>query len=77
MIFVDSNVPMYLVGSSHPNQARALAALNRLTGEKERFVTDIEVFQEILHRYTETRRFNIIDRAIETLTDISDDVLKL
>ena len=41
MIFVDSNVPMYLVGSSHPNRERAEQALNRLREEGEQFITSI------------------------------------
>ena len=75
MTFVDANVPMYLVGGPHPNKVRALATLNRLAVEKEILVTDVEVFQEILHRYTHTRRFNIIDRAIASLDSIADYVL--
>lgn len=49
MIFVDANVPMYLVGTPHTNQERAVAALRRLAQERETFVTDVEVYQEILH----------------------------
>ena len=75
MTFVDANVPMYLVGGPHPNKDRALVTLNRLVVEKESLVTDVEVFQEILHRYTRTKRFNIIDRAITSLDNIADYVL--
>jgi hypothetical protein len=31
VIFVDSNVPMYLIGSEHPNKARARQVLGRLS----------------------------------------------
>ena len=75
MIFVDSNVPMYLVGASHPNKDRAVAVLTRLVGNGERFVTDVEVYQEILHRYTATQRLDAIDAAFETLDAIADDIL--
>ena len=75
MTFVDANVPMYLVGDPHPNQARALAALLRLTRDGEQFVTDVEVYQEILHRYTSTRRLYIIDAAIQCLDVIVSGVL--
>ena len=75
MIFVDANVPMYLVGTPHTNQARAVAALRRLAQERETFVTDVEVYQEILHRYTETRRISVIDSAIEALNKIVSNVL--
>ncbi len=48
MTFVDSNVPMYLVGATHPNKDRALAILTKLVRDGEQFVTDAEVYQEIL-----------------------------
>ena len=75
MIFIDSNVPMYLVGAPHPNKDRALAMLTQLVQDRERFSTDVEVYQEILHRYTAIRRFDAIDAAFESLDAIADDIL--
>lgn len=75
MIFIDSNVPMYLVGAPHPNKDRALAVLTQLVRDGERFVTDVEVYQEILHRYTAIKRHDAIDAAFESLDAITDDVL--
>ena len=75
MIFIDSNVPVYLVGASHPNKDRAVALLTQLVREEERFITDVEVYQEILHRYTAIRRQDAIDAAFESLDGIADDVL--
>lgn len=75
MIFVDSNVPMYLVGASHPNKERALTLLTRLVRSGERFVTDVEVFQEILHRYTAIQRPDAIDPAFASLDAIADNIL--
>ena len=53
MIFVDSNIPMYLVGAAHPNKTAAQILLESLIAKGERLVTDAEVLQEILHRYTD------------------------
>lgn len=75
MIFVDSNVPMYLVGDSHPNKDRALTLLTRFVQDGERFVTDVEVFQEILHRYTAIQRPDAIDPALASLQAIADNIL--
>ena len=75
MIFVDSNVPMYLVGSAHPNKDRASALLAQLVSDDEQLVTDVEVYQEILHRYTALRRPGAIDDAFESLDEIADQVL--
>ena len=75
MIFIDSNVPMYLVGVAHPNKSRAITALTQLVGDGERFITDVEVYQEILHRYTAIQRPDAIDAAFESLDGIADDIL--
>ena len=75
MIFVDSNVPMYLVGATHPNKDRALALLTQLVGSGEQLVTDVEVYQEILHRYTAINRPEAIDAAFESLDAVTDDIL--
>ena len=75
MIFIDSNVPMYLIGASHPNKTRAIELVNRLVRGGERLVTDIEVYQEILHRYTAIRRTGAIEVAFRSLDAIADEIL--
>ena len=75
MIFIDSNVPMYLVGAPHPNKDRSVVVLTQLAREGERFVTNVEVYQEILHRYTAIQRPDAIDAAFESLDAIVDDTL--
>lgn len=65
---------MYLVGAPHPNKERVSQTLMRLVQENERFITDVEVYQEILHRYTSVRRFNAIDAAFNSLNEIVDFV---
>ena len=75
MIFIDSNVPMYLIGAPHPNKDRVTKLLERLIEDKERFVTDVEVYQEILHRYTAIRRPDAIDAAFAALDAITDEAM--
>lgn len=75
MIFVDSNIPMYLVGDEHPNKSHTNEILPRLLQQREPLVTSIEVYQEMLHRYTPTRHFDAMDDAFKALDDIIDDVL--
>jgi uncharacterized protein len=75
VIFVDSNVPMYLVGEPHRHKADALAALERLALERRRLVTSAEVFQEILHRYTFLRRLDAIQPAFDALRAVVEEVL--
>lgn len=74
MIFLDSNVPMYLVGAEHPNKARSSVLLERAVRNRELLVSDAEVFQEILHRYTAIRRPEAIPSAWKALADLVDEV---
>ena len=75
MIFVDSNVPMYLVGSAGPLKSASQRWLEKLAGERERLVTDAEVLQEILHRYVAINRRHLIQSAFDAVLGIVDQVL--
>lgn len=74
MIFIDSNVPMYLVGSPHPNKIAAEQALVALISRQEKLVSDVEVLQEILHRYAAIQRLDAIQPAFDALMGIVDEV---
>ncbi len=74
MIFVDSNVPMYLVGAPHRHKADAQRLLEGFAAERERLVTDAKVFQEILHRYAAIQRRDAIQPAFEALLGVVDEV---
>lgn len=74
MIFIDSNIPMYLVGAAHPNKVLAQRALETWIAHDERLVTDVEVLQEILHRYVAIARREAIVPTFEALTGMVDDV---
>ena len=75
MIFIDSSVPMYLIGAAHPNKDRALAILTQMVRDGGQLVTDAEIYQEILHRYTAIRRLDAIDPAFRSLDAIVDETL--
>ena len=74
MIFVDANVPMYMAGGPHPNKDRVTTLIRQLRAGGEKFVTDAEVYQEILHRYTSKRRPDLLDAAFRDLDSIVDKV---
>lgn len=77
MIFVDSNVPMYLVGAEHPHKADALRLLDDLIAREEALVTDVEVLQEILHRYTAIKRPDAIQPAFDAVLEIVSEVFPI
>jgi uncharacterized protein len=74
VIFVDSNVPMYLIGAEHPNKAAARRLLEDAIADREVLCTDAEVLQEILHRFVAIRREDDIDPAFEVLLSVVDIV---
>ena len=77
MIFIDANVPMYLVAASHPLKTQAQHFLERLIADRERLVTDSEVLQEILHRYVAIGRRDAIQPAFDLLLGLVDDVFPI
>jgi len=74
VIFVDSNVPMYLVGGPHPHKADSQRLLEAAIAAHERLVTDVEVLQEILHRYVAIQRRDAIQPAFDAVLDLVDEV---
>ena len=77
MIFIDSNIPMYLIGAAHPHKTEAQLLLERLIAAGQRLVTDAEVLQEILHRYTAIDKREAIGPAFQLVLDIVDDVFAI
>ena len=75
MIFVDSNVPMYLVGGPHPHKTDAQQLVERLIRSGQHLVSDAEVLQEILHRYTAINRLDFIQLAFDALLGVVDEVV--
>lgn len=51
MILVDTNVLMYAAGASHRCKAPSVRFLERVASGEVEAVVDVEVLQEILHRY--------------------------
>ncbi len=77
MIFVDSNVPMYLVGKAHAHKNDAQRLLERCAIERRRLVTSAEVLQEILHRYVAIARLDAIQPAYDAILSVVDEVLPI
>jgi predicted nucleic acid-binding protein len=75
VILIDSNIPMYLVGSPHPRKSDAQRLLEQLVNDRQRLVTDAEVLQEILHRYVAIDRRDAIQPAFDSLLGVVDQVL--
>lgn len=68
---------MYLVGVPHPHKFDAQRMLEKAVSSNERLVTDAEVLQEILHRYTAIDRLDAIQPAFGALLAVVDDVMPI
>ena len=77
MIFLDSNIPMYLVGAPHPNKDAARRLLEQVIAQGSRLVTDAEVLQEILHRYHAIQRPDAIQPAFDLLRGVTDEIFPI
>jgi predicted nucleic acid-binding protein len=77
MIFVDSNIPMYLIGNDAVQRTRAQALLEHVILAGERLVTSAEVLQEILHRYVAIKHRDAIQPAFDVLLGVVDEVFAI
>lgn len=77
MIFIDSNVPMYLIGAEHPLRSRARERVEEAVAAGETLCSDAEVLQEILHRYTSIGRPEFIDPGFAALLGVVDVVFPI
>jgi len=59
MVFIDSNIPMYVAGRDHPLRAPAMRLLERVRAGDLDACSSTEVLQEILYRYAGLRRLDL------------------
>ena len=64
-VFVDSNIPMYVAGSAHPNRDPARRFLQRGQAGDLELCTSTEVLQEILYRYAELQRLDLAEKVYD------------
>jgi predicted nucleic acid-binding protein len=75
LIFVDSNIPMYIIGDDPRLKSDARRVVEALLNERRHLVTSSEVFQEVLHRYVSIGRRDAVESAFTALRGIVDAVL--
>ena len=68
---------MYLIGAAHPHKTEAQVILERLIAAGQRLVTDVEVLQEILHRYAAIDKREAIGPALQITLGIVDEVISI
>jgi len=70
MIFVDSNVPMYVAGRDHPLRDPARRFLEGVRAGRFEVCTSTEVLQEILYRYVALRRPDLAREVYDLFVEI-------
>ncbi len=69
--FLDANVPIYAVGRDHPYREPCARILSLVAAHPRPFITDVEVLQELLHRYIGSRRWTQGGReALQRFADL-------
>ena len=70
MIFVDSNIPMYVAGRDHPHREPSRRFLERARAGEIEICTSTEVLQEILYRYTALKRRDLAASVYELFVQL-------
>ena len=53
--YIDANIPIYAAGRLHPLKKPSIEVLRLIPEHPQAFMTDAEVFQELIHRYISSR----------------------
>ena len=75
MVFVDSNIPMYVAGRDHPHRDPAQRFLERARSGEIDICTSTEVLQEILYRYAALKRLDLAGSVYDLFVQICPVVL--
>ena len=69
-VFIDANVPIYAVGRPHPNKEPCAHIMRMVARHPDVFFTDVEVLQELIHRYTSSGRWVLGREALRGFMEI-------
>jgi predicted nucleic acid-binding protein len=75
MIFVDSNIPMYVAGRDHPLRDPARRFLEQARAGDVDICSSTEVLQEILYRYAALKRFDLAGTVYDLFVQLCPTVL--
>ena len=75
MIFVDSNIPMYVAGREHAHRAASQRFLEAARAGEVEICTSTEVLQEILYRYSALKRLDLAGGVYDLFVQLCPVVL--
>ena len=71
--FIDANVPIYAAGREHPNKEPCARVLMMVAEHPLSFVTDVEVLQELVHRYVASGRWALGREVLQGFAEVMHD----
>ena len=74
MVFIDSNIPMYVAGREHPHRDPSRRFLARVQRGEVEGCTSTEVLQEILYRYSALQRRDLARQVYDLFVQICPTV---
>ncbi len=75
MIFIDSNIPMYVADAAHPNREPARRFLERVRHGRVSACASTEVLQEILYRCTSLERTDLAREVYDLFVAVCPVIL--
>ena len=74
ILFIDANLIMYSIGSSHPLREPCKKFLEKIKSREILGVTNTEVLQEILYRYFSIERRTLGEIAYQSMIEFCTDI---
>ena len=71
--FIDANVPIYASGREHPNKEPCARVLMMVAESPKSFFTDVEVLQELVHRYIALGRWTLGREVLQSFAEVMQD----
>ena len=68
--FLDTNVPIYASGQAHEQKAPCLRIMGMAADHPRAFITDVEVLQELMHRYLALRRWTLGREVLRAFAEV-------
>lgn len=68
--FLDTNVPIYASGGVHQQKAPCLRVMDLAARQPRAFVTDVEVLQELMHRYLSSDRWSLGREVLSMFAEV-------
>ncbi len=76
-LFIDSNIPMYVAGTAHPNREPAVRLLEAVRAGHFEACTSTGVLQEILYRYSAIGRLDLAKSVYDLFVQVVHEVLEV